>query len=213
DGVDHITDSDGQGHIEIRQADGSTRIVGGQFIKQNDGSYKSADDQITLRQNQGWTLTTQNGATLILDQFKDGDFGLEQKEALPQAPQTTQTRTGDKKPKDQDPRKAGIQYGYDSDGNLIVSEENETDRRDCLVGAYSRNDRIEGRGGNDFIDADHGSGVNASDDIVLGGDGNDIIWGNEGRDRLEGGAGKDWINGGPDDDRIAANDAQWRAAA
>ncbi|MFH1496014.1 MAG: hypothetical protein ABIG70_14615, partial [Pseudomonadota bacterium] len=56
DGVDHITDSDGQGHIEIRQADGSTRIVGGQFIKQNDGSYKSADDQITLRQNGGWSL-------------------------------------------------------------------------------------------------------------------------------------------------------------
>ncbi|MFH2210689.1 MAG: VCBS domain-containing protein [Pseudomonadota bacterium] len=207
DGNDTIIDPDKVGdRIIINGTDKGDLYLGGTFTKEEGQNlWKSADGKIQLSHNSPWKITLEDGSTLELGDYSDGDYGLHLKDTPEQNKPTTQTLTGDKKPKDHDPDKAGIQYRYDSDGNLIVSGEIEADRRDYLTGAYSRNDRIEGRGGNDFIDADHGSSVNASDDIVLGGDGNDIIWGNEGRDRLEGGAGKDWINGGPDDDRIYAD--------
>ncbi len=205
DGSDKITDSDGQGHIEIRQTDGSTRIVGGQLIKEESGNtWTSSDGQLTLKQGQGWTLTTQSGATLTLDQYKDGDYGLHLNGTPAKDKPTTQTLLGDKKPKDQS-GEDGYQYHYDADGNLVVTEEDETDRRDYLLGSYARNDRIEGRGGNDFIDADDKGEGNSSDDLVKGEGGDDILWGNEGRDRLEGGAGKDWLDGGPGEDKLYAD--------
>ncbi len=201
DGSDKITDSDGQGHIEIRQADGSTRIVGGQLIKEESGNtWTSSDGQLTLKQGQGWTLTTQSGATLTLEQYKDGDYGLHLNGTPAKDKPTTQTLIGDKKPDI-----TGTKYRYDEDGNLIVTEEDEADRRDYLAGSYDRNDRIEGRGGNDFIDADSKGEGNSSDDQVKGEGGDDILWGNEGRDRLEGGAGKDWLDGGPGDDKLYAD--------
>ena len=206
DGSDHIKDSDGQGHIEIRQADGSTQILGGQLIKEESGNaWKSADGKLTLSQSDGWTLTTQDGASLTLDQYSDGDFGLDLKDTPPKAGQPNKTLTGDKKGKDHNKDKAGIQYRYDGDGNLVATEEEETDRRDYLAGAYGRNDQIEGKGGNDFIDADEdGYGAN-SDDLAKGGDGDDIIWGNEGKDKLEGNEGRDWLDGGPGDDKLYAD--------
>ncbi|MFH1496018.1 MAG: Mbeg1-like protein [Pseudomonadota bacterium] len=82
------------------------------------------------------------------------------------------------------------------------------DLADTLIGGQ-RNDILEGGKGDDTL-----MGGEGHDHYIWNtGDDNDILWGNEGRDRLEGGTGKDWINGGPDDDRIAANDAQWRKAA
>jgi Ca2+-binding RTX toxin-like protein len=184
DGNDTIKDSDGQGHIEIRQSDGSSQILGGQLIKQENGdTWKSTDGQLTLVKGQGWTLTTQNGATLIFDQYKDGDFGLTQKAAPEKDKPTPTTQIGDKK----------------SDGTAAPNQ------RDILMGSYGSADQLEGRGGNDILDGDQKGEFALSDDRLKGEKGNDILWGNEGRDILEGGEGKDWLEGGPGDDKLYAD--------
>jgi Ca2+-binding RTX toxin-like protein len=184
DGNDTIKDSDGQGHIEIRQSDGSSQILGGQLIKQENGdTWKSTDGQLTLVKGQGWTLTTQNGATLIFDQYKDGDFGLTQKAAPEKDKPTPTTQIGDKK----------------SDGTAAPNQ------RDILMGSYGSADQLEGRGGNDILDGDQKGEFALSDDRIKGEKGNDILWGNEGRDILEGGEGKDWLEGGPGDDKLYAD--------
>ena len=60
---------------------------------------------------------------------------------------------------------------------------------------------IDGRGGNDRIDASGGVGV-----YVLGGPGNDVLIGSNSDDQLEGDDGNDSIFGGPGDDSIVGGD-------
>ena len=73
---------------------------------------------------------------------------------------------------------------------------------DILLGG-DRDDRINGRGGEDFIDGGdgndrlHGGG---RDDVLRGQDGNDIINGGWGNDLLLGGSGEDRLRGSNGDD-------------
>lgn len=58
------------------------------------------------------------------------------------------------------------------------------------------NDRLDGRGGNDYLWADAGN------DLLLGGPGDDDMNGNEGNDKLVGGFGADYMKGGADNDAM-----------
>jgi len=74
--------------------------------------------------------------------------------------------------------------------NAFAGWRQGSERRDFLFGNRRRENRIFGRGGNDFIFG------NRRTDYLAGGDGNDIIFGRRGNDHLWGNAGDDLILGG-----------------
>lgn len=121
---------------------------------------------------------------------------------------------------------AGIQYGYDALGNVLVNpEQPQIGRADTLydsadgdliqsgggadiINAYrGGSDRIEAGDGDDFVSAV------AGDDRVLGGAGSDLMSGGDGKDILEGGADSDGIAGDAGNDELFADDKQERQAA
>lgn len=59
-----------------------------------------------------------------------------------------------------------------------------------------RGTAIDGRGGNDTLQAGDGA------DVLSGGDGNDILEPGNGNDSVSGGSGDDIVNGGPDNDIV-----------
>ena len=186
DGSDHIKDSDGQGHIEIeiRQADGSTQILGGQLIKEESGNaWKSADGKLTLSQSDGWTLTTQDGASLTLDQYSDGDFGLDLKDTPPKAGQPNKTLLGDKKGKDQN------EIDTDEKGYGAASDDlaKGGDGDDILWGNEGK-DRLEGNAGKDWLDGGPGDDKLYADKESKVGDAN--------AQQDSGGQSCDWISRG-----------------
>jgi Ca2+-binding RTX toxin-like protein len=75
-----------------------------------------------------------------------------------------------------------------------------TDGVDTLRG-YNGDDRVVGRGGNDFLD-----GGNGGNDYIDGGDGDDNMWTVNGDDTLIGGAGNDTIYGGGGLNSISGGD-------
>ncbi|WP_167088786.1 putative Ig domain-containing protein [Massilia frigida] len=72
------------------------------------------------------------------------------------------------------------------------------DGNNTLAGYAERNDRIDGKGGDDWIVGRSG------DDLLAGGDGNDRLDGDDGNDTLDGGAGDDMLFGGDGNDLLRA---------
>jgi acrosin len=79
---------------------------------------------------------------------------------------------------------------------------------DSLIGDDEVN-RLEGRGGNDTINAARGNDTilgGSGDDSLFGGDGDDRIDGNEGNDQIDGLAGSDTILAGVGDDLVLGSE-------
>jgi Ca2+-binding RTX toxin-like protein len=161
-GNDHITDSDSKGYLEL--ADG-TRI-GGAFEKGADGKYAwLTDNSIKAERQDGNLLVTLgNGATVTLDDFTDGMFGIDLAESVPINPTNTIMGTEE-----------GNALSGTSAGDLIDGQ----DGKDDISGADG-NDKLLGGADDDDVVGQSG------DDLVIGGTGHDRLGGNAGDDRLYG---------------------------
>lgn len=177
EGNDRIIDSDDKGIVR----DKNGHEIAGIFIKQADRTYQWTNNtQVTATKNSPLTLYLPDGSTVVIEnQANNGDFGIHLLDT-PTEPQITNTIVGDLAPMDIDPITAGIQTGYDALGNLITGPNSEPNRADYLYDSAG-NDRIEGRGGNDVINADKGGNDyldgGLGDDIIQAGDGSDVLYG------------------------------------
>ena len=132
---------------------------------------------------------------------------------------------GDLSAIDMDPASAGMQYGWDSLGNLIVDPATPLARNDSLYGSAG-SDWMEGGEGSDILYGQAGndrlfSGTQSNPDVagthdwLAGGAGDDTLHGGVGAEGLSGGAGRDLIFGGAGDDQImgdadiVATDIEW----
>jgi hypothetical protein len=139
-------------------------------------------------------------------------WGLLLQESVPIPPPNIATSgepiEGDRKPLDIDPVAPGEQRGNDEFGNLRTEPTPEPDRRDDL---YDRpgNDLIDGKGGDDYINAFRGGADflrgGTGNDVVLGGSGDDLVDGEADNDRLNGDSGNDFIRGDAGSDYIEGN--------
>lgn len=182
EGQDTIIDSDGQGRI----LDKSGRAVSGFIQIRLDGSMVFlADPTITVSGGTNLALTWADGNSVVLQNFKSGDFGIIITQDT--VPTVNTTITGD--------NYSNRIVGPDVDPDLSPDSSNTAGSDYALYGAAT-NDHILAMGGNDDVFARGGA------DWVEGGDGVDIIYGEDGDDLVEGGAGADILSGGAGDDRI-----------
>ena len=188
-GTDTIVDEDGLGVVK----DGQGRILAGAFVQGADGRYAWAGNPaVTATHNSPLTLTLENGAQVVIDNydaFPDGELGI-QLLAAPAPLTPTRTIAGDQEPIDTDPSEPGVQTASDELGNLLVSGE-APGRADTLYDSAG-SDLILAGGGADRIDASRG-----------------------GADRIEAGAGRDSVAAGAGDDLLVAgldNDALFGGA-
>ena len=193
DGIDRIEDKEGINRVIVNG------ILIGDFIRQADGSYKTADSLFTaVMQGSDFVVTeVSTGTSVILNEnFQDGDFGIHLLD-MPVDPVTSTTIVGDLAPMNPS------NPDYDALDNLITDPVRPSPNRNDLLYDSSGNDRIEGGGGDDTIFANRGG-----DDWILGGDGRDAIssYNSTGapsdNDIIEGGAGGDVILAGPGDDQL-----------
>jgi Ca2+-binding RTX toxin-like protein len=206
DGNDRIIDEDKDGKIVIFDSNGTeiNRRILGNFYKSGENEWKLPDGStIKVTQNSPTTVVLPDGSTIELgDNFQDGDFGIHLLD-VPDNPQTNNTIVGDLSPLDFDPDAEGIQSRIDEWGNVIIDPGNPDPNKEDILYDTTGNDRIEGKGGDDYIEAKRGG-----DEWLLGGDGRDIInsWNSTGTDIIEGGADSDIIYAGAGDDNVFTED-------
>ena len=217
-GEDVIRDTQGANRIAV---DG--RGVGGAYFAEADG-WRSADGRTTLSA-QGDALRLAQGAVEVtLEQFADGQFGLQRFAA--------RVAGGKLTPGDQSLALTGdpmdfIEGGSGADtiaagaGSDWITAGSGADI--AFGGADS--DMVWGDGGDDWLYGDDdapladvlmqaaaGSGNgdwlagNEGDDVLVGNNRNDVLTGGGGRDVLIGGAGRDFLFGDAD---YMANDFGW----
>ncbi|NHZ81452.1 hypothetical protein F2P44_19540 [Massilia sp. CCM 8695] len=88
---------------------------------------------------------------------------------------------------------------WDSDKLIALSlTQNGDEGNNVLQGYPERNDRLDGKGGDDILNGWSG------DDLLSGGNGNDQLDGGDGNDSLDGGAGDDLLFGGAGNDLLRA---------
>lgn len=178
DGNDLIIDVGGQGRISV---DGQT-LSGGDYVSQNLWRRNGVTYAYTpgTNSNRGTlTILSLAGTTTVKD-YALGELGL----SLPQAPAPAPAPApsnefvGDRAPLDADPAQAGVQYSYDSFGNVItLAGQAEPDRADRLFGS-DLGDLLAGEGGDDVLSARGGQ------DTLEGGAGADVLMGEAGDDEL-----------------------------
>jgi Ca2+-binding RTX toxin-like protein len=200
DGLDTITDKDGQGSIAY---DGLTLTGGSQYGDAR--VHRSADGKHLHVQVNSETLVIDGG--LIVNDYiprdTSGALGLNMTGAVAeQNPQTTNTITGDLAPVDtstshQQPD-GGVHAWTDVLGNLLVNGA-APNRADTLYDS-SGNDYIVSGGGDDIIYATRGG-----DDRIEAGSGRDSVIGGAGNDVILGGADGDILSGGAGNDRLYAD--------
>ena len=164
----------GKNRIYIEDGNGGWIDISSNFYAY--GAYwLSGGGSVKLSHNSPWTLTFEDGSTVELGaDFQPDNFGINLIN-VPTNPTTTNTIIGE------------------DTGNYIMP-----------LADTAQNDRIEGRGGDDWIGNGGGSGGN---DWLQGNDGNDLIQANTtGYNIAEGNAGSDCINGGAMDDKLFGGD-------
>ena len=220
DGEDTLVEAreaDGKMHgrviIDGRSADLSqqtARAVGGILLKQNSPGniWKTADGKITLTHNSPWRMVTDNGDTLWLGDYQDGDYGIRLLDNADTAVNTDTAISGDLAPIDQNTQADGIQLGYDARGNVLTDPDLPEPGRDDTLYGSGGNDLIRGLGGNDrLIDTQGGQ------DHLEGGEGDDILEAGTGDDLLINGAGADIAFADAGDDTLFAANRQGLADA
>lgn len=212
DGNDTILDTDGRGVLRYTFRDSgltsttvqSTAIAGIALRPAGGSAWQSPDGKFTFTLGPG-TLGGNDlqvafnggvGGSLILQNFRDGDFGIRLLEALSAPTGEVRTFFGDKQDWDSDPDAEGIQPQGDGFGNSLRADGQgrpdiaEPDRADFFFGAEStEGERFITAGGDDEVNADGISSATSS----IGG-----------RDLIETGAGRDVVVAGAGDDELYA---------
>ncbi|MBU1777705.1 MAG: hypothetical protein KJ899_13855 [Gammaproteobacteria bacterium] len=200
---------DGSVQVTIEDKIGTNRVLlNGQqlgvFIRQQDGSYITADGKIHGSfSGTDFIVTDDQNAQITLNaDFQEGDFGITFKDA-PVDPVYTTTITGDIIPTDASAN-PGIQPIGDANGNPTGEAGAYADLLKGTVGndhivTGELNDEVFGLGGDDWIEGGNGNDYIIGDDAVYfwanGIAGNDIIEGGADADILIGNAGDDWLFG------------------
>src|SRR6266568_4734957 len=228
-GTKHVIDTDPTSKDRIF-LDGV--LLAGKFIASSTSPnvFTSLDGRITINDPpEEITITDSSGGDVVIDNFQDGDFGINLEDA-PQDSQITRTITGDLEP--QQP------LAFDDLGNVVTTGNAAPNRADTLFDSAGNDHILAGggddtvnasRGGDDFIEAGAGTDLveaGAGNDLVAGGSGRDILFGDLGNDRLFAGdqvdvaqaiadgadapdAGPDgeWLSGNEGDDLLVGSDA------
>ncbi|MEF8794507.1 hypothetical protein [Thiohalorhabdus sp.] len=180
------------GTSTLTDSGGNSLILNGKRVtflrKTGAGQFTVPGTGFTATRNSPLTISGPGGASVTLQNWSEGDFGIHTWE-MPGEPQTTRTIAGDYAWKDTDSSEPGIQYGYDDLGNRVYKQPLEPNpgQADPLYDSAG-NDHILPRGGDDDVNAFRG--------------GDDHIEGAGGRDRIEAGPDGDLIAGGSQADRI-----------
>ncbi len=193
DGRDTIADHEGRNTIVFTDASGKRSVLDVAAFAPAGVSntwigYLPGGETVTFTRNSPLTATFSDGSQVVMDDYQDGDFGIQLRELAADAPIDFEL-VGDREPEhddailDDEGKLVGWMFHVDSRNNVVVDPmQLAPNRADQLYGTHG-NDLIRGLGGNDY---------------VVGGDG---------ADRLEGGAGVDWIFGIRGDDFIEGQDA------
>ena len=186
DGSDTIIDEDQQGVIIINEGSPNSLVAEGAFIEtfldSKIWTQIMADGSVlTLSNQSSWRLMTADGSEIILgNDWQNGDFGIHIDNFNSPA-DIGLTITGDFSPIDFALTTDGIQTQTDGLGNIKTdSNKPEVNRADTLYDSTG-NDRLQGLGGQDVLDAKRGG-----DDILEGGADSDVLLGGAGEDRLFG---------------------------
>lgn len=225
EGLDTILDRDGQGRILY---DGALLtggdVYGDQRVHRDDAGYLYVDVGLGLSVP----------GTLLVEGYQADDLGLSLSSTPVIPPVPTLSLYGDLAPLDADLVTSGVQWQYDSLGNIIVNPNSqEPDRADRLNGSGG-NDLLAGRGGGDILagwagddvlyadrplsvadaiargNTQFGSGLKG--DWLAGGEGDDTLVGSAGNDVLMGGGERDLLIGGAGDDELLG-DRDWVATS
>ncbi|UXY13915.1 putative Ig domain-containing protein [Chitiniphilus purpureus] len=177
-GLNIIRDEDGLGEIRIN----GVRLGSITPVNQGGWSATHPDGEVRIQlSSEGKLVIAYSGGKFVIDNFKNGDLGINL-ESYSQ-PNGTFDRfiEGDRKPIDQDLTEPGIQVTTDELGNVIVNaDQAESGRTDLLYGSIGK-DHIRGWHGNDTIIAYQGG---SPGDILVGGGGLDVINAGEGNDLI-----------------------------
>jgi Ca2+-binding RTX toxin-like protein len=173
-GKDTIIDEDGQGVI----VDGAGHRIAGLFLKKG-GQYVFTDDStIVATKTAALTISLSNGATVVLNDFRQGQLGItlaepKQVKLQPAAPTT-----------------------------LVSGSEFLADRLVASPGGAT----LEGKGGSDFLIGGAGNDRligGDGNDWLSGNLGNNRMEAGAGADVIILGQGEDYADGGADDDFIS----------
>jgi Ca2+-binding RTX toxin-like protein len=186
-GADWITDSDGQGTIEIdgEQVTGA----GAKKVDVNTNAWSNGQWAFALVPNGGGgnDLIIQRDSSLNqirVRNWVNGQLGITLGTELA-LPAVANTYTGDFAK-----ATSGNQYLI-ADGRYVNGDP-QADAQDLIAGGALA-DSISGLGGNDALSGRGG------DDLIEGGAGDDVLLGGSGVDTLRGGTGNDFIFGSGDD--------------
>ncbi len=195
-GADVILDDDGQGVIKIngQEAEGKASLADPTKWRQLGTDTWLDEEHGILYGKQSDNGNTQlfihkGDRNLVVDQWTETGLGIDLSAGTIgyTLPSVVLSPVGDHPAIDQSAN-AGIQAGYDDNGNLKTDYGQVEARQDILYGSSGNDslsgltgiDYLDGRGGNDILDGGLGADALAGglgDDILKGGDGNDILLG------------------------------------
>lgn len=233
----YLISGNGNHHVIDNQGD-NRLFVNDQLISDvfgiGENTWKSADGKITITHNSPYTITDGAGASVVLDEFEDGEFGIHLRD-LPKDEPISNTVTGDPEAdnlsgsEENDLIQAqdgndhvyadegadnvrgggGQDFVYGGGGNDLIEGGLDAD----ILAGETGDDRLYAEGKIDLAEAiaagnDEGSGKKG--DWLSGGVGDDILIGSADDEALAGGAGRDILVGGPGDDNIFGG-ANWTA--
>ncbi len=200
-GNDTILDSDGNGTLRIDTlAPAAGKKIGDNLWQSDDKKWRYSlndRDELLISQAGNANHITVKGWSVM----GGNKLGIDLQGAATPTPSTTQTYTGDQRPKiigagnetqltvtSDKPAYGTYAWGETSwatDGTLNngLPQANFAD----VITGTAANDKINGLGGNDALSG------GAGNDVIDGGIGDDLIGGGAGSDTIQGGAGNDYI--------------------
>ena len=223
DGQDTILDHEGSNTIIYEDASGRrTALTMPAFALAGQTNswrgYLAGGGTVAFTRNSPLTATLQDGTSIVIDGFQDGDLGIHLLD-LPENRTTGGTILGDlKSVRFPEPYGGGFEERYDVLGNVITDPGRpEPDRNDALYGSAgddvvwtgSGTDRVQAGPGDDVIQSGDAPGPTGLD-AFFGEDGADRIYARAGIDIEDAMAGESagiyapgsWLSGGNGDDII-----------
>ena len=174
-GKDHIRDQDGLGLV----VDAQGRRIAGRFVKQGSQYVFAADPTIVATFNSPFAITLANNASLVIENFGSGDFGMVLTED-PRAP----------------PARPATDIGGTAGPDSLSSHHAPDPTGEIVVFGREGHDYLSGAAASDWLFGDDDS------DLISAGRGDNFLFGGDGGDIIVLGAGRDFADGGPADDFI-----------
>ena len=246
DGTDTIVDTDGRGILRYFADDSenrqTARVIMDARIKLSDTQWRSTDGRFTYTKipndvgqyNLRVDVTDEPGGSMVLRDWREGDFGIRLGSGRPTPPEPTPVDPPIKGDKHVPILTATV--AANAQGELIgvpeawsiVGQSNNLDQDDQIisatvtfyvvdalgnaVGTVPEPDRADTLYGSEDSDVIQGVGGNdevharSGDDLIFGGTGHDSLYGDAGSDKIFGEAGQDHLFGGLNDDELFGGD-------